>query len=244
MARSSACATPSSGGAEAAAIRLTPRAVALAALRRRGPSLALAGVVLAALCWAWSPDSAGATTLEVRLLGPRGEAVSQCVASVLAPEMDPRQQRRQQRSCSAGLRWDGLAPGPYTLRVQAEGAVRVEVEVDVRAGQATVVGPLRLEPGGAVSGAVRLGGEGVPDALIWVDGLEREPVPSGRNGRFLLRGLPLGAQLLRSRGPNGEVGRSEVEVLPNATVRQDLNLSAADASGTAGPPPGGSATPR
>jgi hypothetical protein len=202
-------------------------------------------LVLLATVWRGiSPDGAGATALELHLLGPQGATVPQCTASLMRPEMEPRLKRSMQRSCAEGLRWDALAPGTYALRLQAEGAVRVEVDVDVRPGRTNVVGPLRLEPGGAVTGAVRVDGEGLPEALIWVDGVEREPVPSGRNGRYLLRGLPLGNQLLRSRGPNGEVGQSEVEVLPNATVRLDLNLGIAGPSGPVDHPPGASATPR
>ncbi|MCG8458609.1 MAG: carboxypeptidase-like regulatory domain-containing protein [Holophagales bacterium] len=95
-----------------------------------------------------------------------------------------------------------VAPGPVTVRVEAEGHVSDERELEIPVGGLLGL-EIALEPGHTLSGIV-LDADGfpLPEVEVSVPDERVRAVHTGGEGRFLLRGVPATADhlLLRARG--------------------------------------------
>lgn len=77
----------------------------------------------------------------------------------------------------APITLDQVPPGTHTVRVQAEGAAPVETDCVIRFGETCTVEAELLPPPIAVTVRARHGGALVPDATLYLDGVEEGSLP-------------------------------------------------------------------
>lgn len=130
-----------------------------------------------------------------------------------------------------------LAPGTYTVKVEAEGYVPQEVEVQIKAGEETSFGPIELAlKDGSITGEVTTkGGEAVPDTVVEIVDANGNPAqvrdaqgaapttPLTLNSQGMLEPVYLqpGTYTVRVLPPEGyrPVREQQVEVEPGKPTR-------------------------
>jgi len=129
----------------------------------------------------------------------------------------------------------GLAPGPWTVRVEPQAAaVILRDGITVKEGAATDLGLLRVRPGLGIDGVVLdANGEPLPDVEIEVREANRvgrplRSVKSGEEGRFVAAGLGDAPVHLLVDAPEGHASAAIEEIVP---PQRDLEIEL-EATGT------------
>jgi hypothetical protein len=190
-----------------------------------------------------APATTPATTrLAVQVLDPDGRLPSECLATLWRRVEVGRKETSSQQTgpCPGGdIWWTGLEPGDYQLLVTVPGATALERDVTLGVGAQVELGEARLAEGAGVGGRVRVGGAPTPRVLVQIG--DRRTL-TGRDGGFLIPGLPLGDHTVTASLDGVEVS-APVEVIRWQLAEVELAIEAAAPVGVIGvkfaPEPGG-----
>ena len=159
--------------------------------------------------------------LEVRVVGPQGEALAgvkvegvQIGGEQLPPKFTD----------AAGLaRYEEVVPGSYQVVASMEGYAQEYTDVTVGERPATVT--LRLNPGGEVRGVVRgLAPQELARCQVWAGPVRVSVSPA--DGSFHLKGVALGQrEVVAAVFPLGRARRAKVEVRTGTPAEVEFDFS-------------------